>query len=54
MAKQKKKQSIGKNIQDSAKPVVVKSAAQTQPSQIKENPVMTLLFGHSSLDKKTS
>ena len=52
MAKQKKKQSIVKNREDPVKPVTVKSAPQKQPQQVKENPVMMLLFGHSCLDKK--
>lgn len=54
MAKQKKKTTEVKSLRDSVKPVTVtvKSAPQKQSDQIKENPVMTLLFGHSSLDKK--
>lgn len=52
MAKQKKKTTQVKSLHESVKPVTVKSAPQKQPEQIKENPVMTLLFGHSSLDKK--
>ena len=55
MAKKKKKTTEIKNLRDSSKPVTVKSTPhvpQKQSDQIKENPVMTLLFGHSSLDKK--
>lgn len=52
MAKQKKKTHEIKSLRDSLKHAAIKSAPQKQPDQIKENPVMTLLFGHSSLDKK--